>query len=64
MSMPMVRVGQVWMVMHQGRMAVKMAVRLTHRVARRVLVLVVFIVHVCVFVLDRVVFVVMAVSLE
>jgi hypothetical protein len=64
MPVPVVRVRQVRVVMDQRGMAVKMAVRLTHGVGRRVMVLVVFIVHVCVFVLDGVMYVTMAMSLE
>jgi hypothetical protein len=64
MPVPVMRIRQVRVVMHQRGMAVKMAVRLTHGIGRRVLVLVVFIVYVCMFVRDGVMFVTMAVALE
>jgi hypothetical protein len=53
MPMTVMYIRQVRVVMHQWGMPVEMAVRLTDRVCRRVRVLVVFVVDVCMFVLDH-----------
>ena len=64
MPVPVMCIRQVRVVVHQWGMPVNMAVRFTDRVSRPVTVLVVFVVRVCMLVLDGVVFVAMPVSLE
>ena len=61
-SVPMMRVGEVWMIVDESHMDVRMAVWLHSGVARVVFVLVMLVVRVQVLVLERVVHVDMPMS--
>jgi hypothetical protein len=64
MSMSVMGIRQVRMIMHQGRVPVRMAVGLAERIVGTVTVLVMIVVYMGVFVLHRRVFVSMGVALE